>query len=176
MSHWGLQPSSRLICESPRGEIPARPRSSPRMKFKKAYKPAFHYQAVFGFFQPLFFRIMILAMSEVEAGNRRGLYWECPGAPPHSHLPRRTGHRLDARVGRQGQDDGVPPDEALVGGLPSLEPSPHSLLCRRDLDGCRSWSFHRFLLQGNSSTTCSEPHAPLQTLPPFRMAAIDFRS
>ena len=62
-----------------------------------------------------------------------------PGADGHAGQAQLAGHRLDAGVGRQGQDDRGPTDPALVGGLLSLNPLQDGLLCRGDLDRGRSW-------------------------------------
>jgi hypothetical protein len=60
-----------------------------------------------------------------------------PGADGDAGQAQPAGRRLDAGVRRQGQDYGGATDQALVGGLLSLNPEQESLLCRRDLDpGC----------------------------------------
>ena len=66
-----------------------------------------------------------------------------PGADGDAGQAQLASRRLDAGVVRQGQNDGGPPDPALVGGLLSLDPLQESLLCRRDLDSCRSWPSHQ---------------------------------
>ena len=86
-----------------------------------------------------------------------------PGADGHAGQAQLAGDRLDAGVGRQGQDDGGPTDPTLVGGLLSRNPLQESLLCRRDLDSSRSWPFHHPAPSANAWRTCSEPHTIVPT-------------
>ena len=86
-----------------------------------------------------------------------------PGADGHAGQAQLAGHRLDARVGRQGQDNGGPTDQALVGGLLSLNPVQDGLLCRRDLDRSRSWSSHRPAPSAKAGMICSEPNSMVLT-------------
>jgi hypothetical protein len=80
-----------------------------------------------------------------------------PGADGHAGQSQLAGHRLDAGVVGQGQDDGGPPDPALVSGLLSLNPLQHGLLCRGDLDSGRSWSSHHPAHSENVWTIGPEP-------------------
>src|SRR5262245_32306932 len=69
-----------------------------------------------------------------------------PAVPPQAHgQPRQfqaSGHGLDAGLGRQGQDEGGPADQALVGGLPPPQALEQGLLGRGNLDSNRLWSAH----------------------------------
>ena len=101
--------------------------------------------------------------------SRRGLPPAVPpGADGHAGQAQLAGHRLDAGVGRQGQDNGGPTDPTLVGGLLSLNPLQEGLLCRRDLDSGCSWSSHQHAPSAKAGMICSEPHSmvptPLRTM------------
>jgi hypothetical protein len=65
-----------------------------------------------------------------------------PGADGHAGQTQAAGRGVNAGVSYQGQDEGGPTDQALVGGLLALDPLQHGLLCRGDLDRGRSWSSH----------------------------------
>jgi hypothetical protein len=95
-----------------------------------------------------------------------------PGANGDAGQVQLAGHRLDAGVDRQGQDNGGPTDQTLVGGLLSLNPVQESLLCRRDLDSCRSWSSHQPAPSAKAGMICSEPNSMVPT--PFRTMIFAF--
>jgi len=48
-----------------------------------------------------------------------------PGADGHAGQSQLPGNGFDAGLGREGQDEGRPADQALVGGLLALNPSEH---------------------------------------------------
>jgi hypothetical protein len=93
-----------------------------------------------------------------------------PSADGHAGQAQLAGHRLDAGVGRQGQDDRGTTDPTLVGGLLSLNPLQERLLCRRDLDSGRSWPFHHPAPSANAWKIGSIPHSMVPT--PFRTMII----
>jgi hypothetical protein len=66
---------------------------------------------------------------------------------------------LDARIGRQGEDDRGAADQALVGGLLSQEALQQGLLCRGHLESRRSWSSHSSTPSANDGTIRSESHS-----------------
>jgi hypothetical protein len=53
-----------------------------------------------------------------------------------------TSHRVEARVGRQGEDDGGAANPTLIGRLLSLDALEQVLLRPRNLQSRRSWSSH----------------------------------
>jgi hypothetical protein len=64
------------------------------------------------------------------------------------------GDGRDAGVGRQGEEDRGTSDEALIGGLLSLEALQREALCRGDLESRRSWSSHRPTHSGRAWRIC----------------------
>jgi len=79
-----------------------------------------------------------------------------PGADRHAGQSQSPGHRLDAGLSRQSQDEGRPAHQALIGGLLSLNPLQDVLLCRGDPDRGRSWSFHKHAPSPRAWTIRSE--------------------
>lgn len=66
-----------------------------------------------------------------------------PSAHRHAGQSQLPGHRLDAGLSRQSQNEGSPANQTLIGGLLSLNPVQNVLLCRGNPDRGRSWSFHK---------------------------------
>jgi hypothetical protein len=93
-----------------------------------------------------------------------------PGAHGHAGQSQLPGHRFDARLNRQGQDEQRPADQSLVGGLLTLNPSEHILLCRGDMDRSGSWSSHQSALstKDRDDSLGADGTAPL----PFRKIII----
>jgi hypothetical protein len=76
-------------------------------------------------------------------GGRGLLPAVSPVADGHARQAQLPGDGVDAGIGLQGQEDGGASDQALVGGLLSLNLLQHGALGRGDLDRGRLWSSHR---------------------------------
>ena len=79
-----------------------------------------------------------------------------PGAHRHAGQSQLPGHRLDAGLSRQGENQGSPAHQTLIGGLLALNPSQDVLLCRGDPDRGRSWSSHKRAPSTKAGTIRSE--------------------
>jgi hypothetical protein len=79
-----------------------------------------------------------------------------PGAHGQAGEAQLAGHGVNAGIVRQGQDDRGAANQALIGGLLSLEALQQVALDRRELESRRSWSSHSLTRSVNTLVIRSE--------------------
>ena len=101
----------------------------------------------------------------LQVGSRRDLAI-APGANGPAGQAQLPGHGVDAGVVRQGQDDRGAADQALIGGLLSLEALQQVALDRRKLESRRFWSSQSSTPSANTLVMRSVPIDAMDP-PPF---------